>query len=71
MKEMQLNNLNRGQKFKISGLDNTYRNLKLVRDNDCSAVIAGERCLTVNGSKVWSQIPAGYTISPYTVVEPA
>lgn len=69
MKLTQLCCLNNGQAFKIPGLENVYRNLRLVRDNDCSAVIAGDRRLDVNGSKIWAQIPTGYTISPYTVVE--
>jgi len=69
MQETLLCELNPGQKFKIPGLDNTYRNLRLVRDNTCSAVIAGERKLKINDKEMWSQIPSGYTISPQTVVE--
>lgn len=67
-KEIQLGWLNYGACFKIPGL-NSYRNLRLIRSNDCSAVIAGERQLEVSGKKIWSQIPSGFTISPYTVVE--
>lgn len=68
-KEVPLNWLNYGQKFAISGLK-SYKNTKLVRCNDCSAVIAGERMLKINDKVVWSQIPSGYTISPYTMVVP-
>lgn len=68
--ETQLGWLNHGVHFKIPGL-NSYRNLRLVRSNDCSAVIAGERQLEVSGKKIWSQIPSGFTISPYTVVDPS
>jgi hypothetical protein len=60
--------LNNGTRFKIPGL-NCYRNLRLVRSTDCSAVIAGERQIEVSGKKIWSQIPSGYTISPNTVVD--
>jgi predicted ATP-dependent serine protease len=70
MKETQLINLYRGQQFKIPGLDNCYKNLKLVRVNKVSAVISGERKLKVNDKDVWVTIPGSYTISPYTVVEP-
>lgn len=66
--EQRLGWLNDGTRFKIPGL-NSYRNLRLVRSTDCSAVIAGERQLEVSGKKIWSQIPSGYTISPDTVVE--
>lgn len=69
-KEVPLNWLNYGQKFAISGLK-SYKNTKLVRCNDCSAVIVGERMLKINDKEVWSQIPSGYTISPYTMVIPA
>lgn len=68
-KEVPLNWLNYGQKFVISGLK-SYRNTRLVRHTDCSAVIAGERMIKVNDKEVWSQIPPGYTISPYTMVVP-
>lgn len=68
-KEMPLNWLNYGQKFIISGLK-SYRNTRLVRCTDCSAVIAGERMLKINDKEVWSQIPSGYTISPFTMVIP-
>lgn len=61
--------LNDGRKFNIPGLT-SYRNLRLVRSNDCSAVISGDRKLKINDKEVWSAIPSGYTISPYTVVEP-
>ena len=67
--EVPLNWLNYGQKFTISGLK-SYKNTKLVRCNDCSAVISGERMLKINEKEVWSQIPSGYTISPYTMVVP-
>jgi len=68
-KEVPLNWLNYGQKFVISGLM-SYRNTRLVRCNDCSAVIGGDRMLKINDKEVWSQIPSGYTISPYTMVVP-
>jgi len=68
-KEVPLNWLNYGQKFAVLGLK-SYKNTKLVRCNDCSAVIAGERMLKINDKEVWSQIPSGYTISPYTMVVP-
>jgi len=61
--------LNDGRKFSIPGLSN-YRNLRLIRSNDCSAVISGDRKLKINDKDVWSVIPSGYAISPYTVVEP-
>lgn len=61
--------LNYGQKFIIAGLK-SYRNLKLVRNTDCSAVISGDRMLKINDKEVWSQIPSGYTISPLTMVVP-
>jgi len=67
-KEQRLGWLNNGVRFRIPGLS-SYRNLRLVRSTDCSAVIAGERQLEVSGKKIWSQIPSGYTISPDTVVE--
>lgn len=67
--EVPLNYLNYGQKFSIPGLK-SYRNLRLVRCTDCSAVIAGDRLLKVNDKEVWSQIPSGYTISPFTIVSP-
>jgi len=56
------------QRFSIPGLT-SYRNLKLVRSNDCSAVISGDRKLRVNDKEIWAQIPSGYTISAFTVVE--
>jgi len=59
--------LNYGRKFTIPGLT-SYRNLRLIRCTDCSAVIGGERKLKVNDKEVWSQIPPGYTISPLTMV---
>lgn len=69
IKEVPLNWLNYGKKFNISGLK-SYRNTRLVRCTDCSAVIAGERMLRVNDKEVWAQIPPGYTISPFTMVVP-
>lgn len=68
-KEIPLSWLNYGQKFIISGLK-TYRNTRLVRSTDCSAVIAGDRMIRVNDKEVWTQIPPGFTISPYTMVVP-
>jgi len=67
--EVPLNYLNYGQKFNIPGLK-SYRNLRLVRHTDCSAVISGDRMLKINDKEVWSQIPSGYTISPFTMVVP-
>ena len=69
-KEVPLNFLDYGQKFKIPGLDNIYKNLRLIRCTNCSAVIGGDRKLKVNDKDVWSQIPQGYTVSPYTMVVP-
>lgn len=66
---MQLCYLDYGQSFKIPNSENSFKNLKLVRCNDCSAVVAGDRRIEINGKKIWAQIPAGFTISPYTVVE--
>jgi len=68
-KEIPLGWLNYGQKFIINGLS-SYKNTRLVRSNDCSAVIAGERMIRVNDKEIWAQIPIGYTISPYTMVVP-
>jgi len=68
--ETELYNLNYGQRFTIKGL-NSYRNLRLVRATDCSAVIGGERKLKINDKETWAQIPAGYTISPLTMVVPS
>jgi len=68
-KEIPLGWLNYGQKFVINGLK-SFRNTRLVRCTDCSAVIGGERMLKINDKEVWAQIPAGYTISPYTMVTP-
>jgi len=68
-KEIPLGWLNYGQKFVINGLK-SFRNTRLVRCTDCSAVIGGERMLKINEKEVWAQIPAGYTISPYTMVTP-
>jgi len=65
----QLIELYRGTKFKIPGLENSYRNLKLIRVTDCSAAISGERKIKVNDKEIWAQIPISYTISPYTVIE--
>jgi len=47
-----------------------YRDLRLVRNTDCSAVVSGDRKLRVNDKEIWAAIPAGYTISPYTMVVP-
>lgn len=69
MNTAMLIDLNYGQKFRIPGLDNSYRNLSLKRNNDCSAQISGQRCMEISGSKKWLDIPSGFTISPYTVVE--
>lgn len=69
-KEVPLNYLNYGQRFTIGGLS-SYKNLRLIRCTDCSAVIGGDRKLKINDKEVWSQIPAGYTISPFTMVIPA
>jgi len=69
-KETQLYNLNYDQRFSINGLV-SYRNLRLIRNTDCSAVIGGERKLKINDKEVWAQIPPGYTISPFTMVIPA
>jgi len=66
-KEIPLIALRNGTKFIISGLT-SYRNLKLVRSTDCSAVISGDRRLKINDKEVWSAIPMGYAISPYTMV---
>jgi len=71
MKTKLLIELHYGQKFKIPGLENSYRNLSLKRNTDCSAQINGQRCVEISGAKKWLDIPAGYTISPYTVVEVA
>lgn len=68
-KEIPLGWLNYGQKFVINGLK-SFRNTRLVRCTDCSAVIGGERMLKINEKEMWAQIPAGYTISPYTMVTP-
>lgn len=68
-KEVPLNYLNYGQKFTINGLS-LFRNLRLIRCTDCSAVIGGDRKLKVNDKEIWSQIPPGYTISPFTMVVP-
>jgi len=69
-KEIPLGWLNYGQRFVIPGLNNSYKNLRLIRNTDCSAVIGGERKLKINDKEVWSTIPQGYTISPYTMVVP-
>jgi len=69
-KEIPLGWLNYGQRFVIPGLNNSYKNLRLIRNTDCSAVIGGERKLKINDKEVWSAIPPGYTISPYTMVVP-
>jgi hypothetical protein len=69
-KEIPLGWLNYGQRFVIPGLNNSYKNLRLIRNTDCSAVIGGERKLKLNDKEVWSAIPPGYTISPYTMVVP-
>ena len=69
MKRTILICLNRGQKFRIPGLENTYRNLSLKKVNDCSAQLAGQRSIEISGAKKWVDIPVGYTISPYTEVE--
>ena len=69
-KEIPLGWLNYGQRFVIPGLNNSYKNLRLIRNTDCSAVIGGERKLRINDKEVWSAIPQGYTISPYTMVVP-
>lgn len=65
----QIIELYHGTKFKIPGLENSYRNLKLIRVTDCSAAISGERKIKVNDKEIWAQIPISYTISPYTVIE--
>ena len=69
-KEIPLSWLNYGQRFVIPGLNNSYKNLRLIRNTDCSAVIGGDRKLKINDKEVWSAIPQGYTISPYTMVVP-
>jgi hypothetical protein len=69
-KEMPLGWLNYGCQFVIPGLHNLYRNLRLVRNTDCSAVVSGDRKLKINDKEVWIAIPPGYTISPYTMVVP-
>lgn len=69
-KEIPLGWLNYGQRFVIPGLNNSYKNLRLIRNTDCSAVIGGERKLRINDKEIWSAIPQGYTISPYTMVVP-
>ena len=69
-KEIPLCWLNYGQRFSIPGLNNSYRNLRLIRNTDCSAVIGGERKLKVNDKDVWAAIPQGYTIAPMTMVLP-
>jgi hypothetical protein len=69
MKRTLLICLHRGQKFKIPGLDNTYRNLALKKANDCSAQLTGQRNIEISGVKRWVDIPMGYTVSPYTEVE--
>ena len=69
-KEVPLGWLNYGDRFSIPGLNNSYRNLRLIRNTDCSAVIGGERKLKINDKETWSTIPQGYTISPYTMVVP-
>jgi len=69
-KEIPLGWLNYGQRFTIPGLNNSYRNLRLIRNTDCSAVIGGDRKLKINDKEGWSAIPQGYTISPYTMVVP-
>lgn len=68
-KEVPLLWLNYGQRFSISGLS-SYKNLRLIRCTDCSAVIGGERKLKINEKETWSTIPPGYTISPFTMVVP-
>ena len=70
-KEIPLGWLIYGQRFVIPGLNNSYKNLRLIRNTDCSAVIGGDRKLKINDKEVWSAIPPGYTISPYTMVVPA
>lgn len=67
--ELPIIALNDGRKFIIPGLT-SYKNLRVVRTTECSAVIAGERKLKINDKEVWSTIPSGYTISPYTMVVP-
>lgn len=69
MKRTILICLHKGQKFKIPGLDNTYRNLALKKVNDCSAQLTGQRNIEISGVKRWTDIPMGYTVSPYTEVE--
>jgi len=68
-KETPLIALHDGTKFIIQGLS-SYKNLRLIRCTDCSAVIGGERKLKINDKETWSTIPAGYTISPFTMVVP-
>jgi len=60
--------LRNNQQFTIPGLT-MFRNLRLVRSNDCSAVISGDRKLRVNDKEIWTQIPSGYTVSALTVVD--
>lgn len=60
--------LRNNQQFTIPGLT-MFRNLRLVRSNDCSAVISGDRKLRVNDKEIWTQIPSGYTVSAFTVVD--
>jgi hypothetical protein len=60
--------LRNNQQFTIPGLA-MFRNLRLVRSNDCSAVISGDRKLRVNDKEIWTQIPSGYTVSAFTVVD--
>ena len=69
-KQMPLGWLNYGCQFTIPGLNNLFRNLRLVRNTDCSAVVSGDRKLKINDKEVWAAIPPGSTISPYTMVVP-
>jgi hypothetical protein len=64
IKDTNLGSLPNDTKFEIILLKEMYRNLVLVRSNDCGALIRGD--YTVDGQ--WRPIPVNYTIANSTKV---
>jgi len=64
MKTVQLQNLNEGDRFEIPSVQDTMKNLVVLRNSQCSVLVRGEKRDSVNDS--WTNFR--YSLAPTTNV---
>jgi hypothetical protein len=63
-KDTTINCLPDNTKFEVVGCEKSYRNLLLIRSNDCGALIRGEmRTSSLKDEEKWTPIGVNYIIS--------